>query len=296
MLLLLGFQRTCLIIAPIDLYLGDVIQFFSKNGVRSYSFDHFDSSLNPTDYTDELKQVDFVCVISPGLPTPNVWFGVGAAVALRKPLFVVANQDFVATAKMRSASFVGITDWNSEVVEPHLQAFLSTLSSKRVGKPKRKDSLTAHIDFKKERAELQAAAFQEERLESFVEHLFRKAGLSVTPAPFSDFGADMAVWSPGIKQHLGGPILVEVKRSSVLVDQQWGLQKLSELVGAGRGSAGIYLSASISKARANFGNTLEFKAGPILILTPLELVDLLENDRLVDSLRDQKRQYQGRGI
>jgi len=231
------------------------------------------------------------------VPPANLWFEVGLAIGLEKPIFVVAQQDFLLHSTYLHASFVSATEWKADVVEPHLEAFLKTLPVKRFPEARTKPRPSRRIDFADERkqAELLATKTEAESLENLVEKLFRKARLSVTTSPLEDFGADMAVWSPAIKRKFGEPILVEVKRSLALTDYQWGIERLSDLVKRGRGSAGVYVTLSTVKQDKALRSSIEQKRVPVLMVTIFELIDLLESDRFLDSVRETRNRIHGHG-
>ena len=236
--------RTCFIAAPIETDLTSVLRSLTAKGIQYRRADWFDFGVTPSSLKSAIRDCDFMCIFSPVTPPPNLWFELGIAIGLGKPIFIVASQDFLVTSTLRFVSFVSADQWKEEIVEPHLEAFLKTLPSRRFAESRKKRPLK-RLDFKRERREIENLD-QQTLLgsESFIADLFRKAGMSVTDAPLRDFGADMAVWSPAIKRRFGDPILVEVKRASAPADHQWGINRLSELVKAGRGSAGVYIAST----------------------------------------------------
>jgi hypothetical protein len=277
---------TCFIVVPLENDISAVVSSMSRRGVKCRNFNWFDLGISPPLLRDALTNSDFVCVISPAPPPPNLWFELGVAVGLRKPIFMVAEEDFLNVSGFRFVTFVKGREWNPDVVEPHLDAFLQTLppqhTARERGSRKRPDRLRRVFDA--ERRQLQALATRPDgRLVAvFVQSLFQKAQFNVTTAPLEDYGADMAVWSPEIRQKLGSPILVEIKASPLFHDHAWGIKRLSDLLVSGRGSVGVYV---IGDAAVNRAALVESRA-PVLVTTIAGLIDLLEGGQFIDAARD----------
>lgn len=288
--------RTCFVAAPIETDLSPVIASLIQRGIKCNQANWFDLRLTPASLKNAIRRSDFVCVFSPVAPPDNLWFEVGLVIGLGKPIFMVAPQDFLMHSALSSMSFVGASEWNSDVVEPHLDAFLRTLPRRRSTESRKKRRLSKPVDYSDEREQIESFVEKSEaELETFVENLFRKAGLNVTTAPLKDFGADMAVWSPSIKENFGDPILVEVKRLSALVDHSWGIERLSDLVKSGRASAAIYLTIAPIEQDPALGRATPDRI-PVLLLSVSELIDLLESNRFIESIRDARNRIHGNGI
>jgi hypothetical protein len=216
-----------------------------------------------------------------------MFFELGLAIGLGKRIFVVAGESPQMPADLRSISYVISDEWNPRVIEPHLDAFLSTLPSKRPPKESKKGTQVARTDFNVERRRL--ANFSpnttERELIIFVEELFRKASISVISSPIEDFGADFAILSPAIKRHFRNPILVEIKHSTQLSDPVFVLKRLNKLVESGRGSAALLLFLVSESKSAAIGVLSDSKTRqPVLILTVKELIDILEKGSLITEI------------
>jgi hypothetical protein len=288
--------RTCFIAAPIDIDIAPVVRSLMGKGVKCQRVDWFDSGISPTSLRTSIRHSDFVLVFSPKEASPNLWFEVGLAIGLGKPIFLVAQQNFLLLSAFRSKSYVRASEWKAEVIEPHLEAFLRTLPVKRLpGSKARRPA--SHIDLGVERrqARLLTEKSESRHFEALVENLFRKAGLTVTTAPLDDFGADMAVWSPKIQRWLGDPILVEVKTRSTLVDHRRSIEKLSDLIKERRGSAGVYVT--VLPIKRDEGSQVSALRGqvPILLLTMNELFDLIESNRFIEAITEVRNSALGHG-
>lgn len=121
--------------------------------------------------------------------------------------------------------------------------------------------------------------------ETFVAELFDRAGYAATRLPFEDYGVDVAVSSPKVRQDLGGPILVQVKsRFTPRASAETGGQ-LSRLIRSGRGSAGLLLTLGEDQIQE-----VVSEKPIILSMTAARFITLIEGDRLLESMvaaRDQ---------
>jgi hypothetical protein len=213
-------------------------------------------------------------------------FEVGLAVGLNKPTIIIAPLEVELPTDLRAITVIRTDRWYPKVLEPHLEAFLSTLPSKLRRKPKRKLAFKRQQDYRPEREQLRnlKAEWSGREFQEFVANLFRKAGFDVTTAPLSDFGADMAVWSPAIREQFGNPILVEVRQSRLApANLLWPAENLAKLVNAGRGSAAVYVS--LEPVPVDVPDESLLHSTPLLFVTVYELLDLLEANDFIDRIK-----------
>lgn len=224
-----------------------------------------------------IRECNFVCVYSPGEWTQSMLFEIGVAAGLGKRIFMVVGETPAVPADLRAMSYVVADQWNPNVIEPHLDAFLSTIPVRQSRRVSRKARTGPHLDFSHERRQLAklAGSLTPREMESFVERLFRKASINVTTSPIQDFGADFALLSPAIKRQFKNPILVQVKHGGLKSDLRFAVRKLVSLVENGRGSAAILLT-SVRLPESILAQTLALsRTTPILVTTIDNLIQIL---------------------
>jgi len=288
----------CFVTVAAATSISPVMKSLETRGIQLVWSDRFDWSTSLGPMKELIKESDFVCAFSPGVLSTNVIFEIGIAIGMGKPIFLVTGEGLSLPADLRSMSFIKANQWDDAILQPHLDAFLKTLPKKSRQTSQKKRSTQLRLDFSHERKQLDRFANERtpREFESFVEDLFRKAGMNVTTSPIEDYGADFAVVSPEIKRRFGNAILVEVKYGPLRPDMAFVVNKLAELVERGRGSTGLVvtfdaLSPRWSALRSNVPTDL-----PIYALSVNELIDRLESGALVDSIWAEKNRTLEHGV
>jgi len=269
--------QTCLLIAPAKVDVAAVTKSLLDRRlelvrVNSFMWD------TTGGLRSAIRECDFVCVYSPDEWTQSMLFEIGVAAGLGKRIFMVVSETPAVPADLRAMSYVVAERWNPSVIEPHLDAFLSTIPVRQSQRVLRKVSIRPRRDFSQERMQLAklVVSASPRELESFVEALFRKASMNVTASPIQDFGADFAIVSPAIKRQFKKPILVEVKHGGLQSDLNLAVRKLVNLIAKGRGSAALLVTSgripeSILASTSSISRTV-----PILVTTVDNLIQSLE--------------------
>jgi Restriction endonuclease len=283
--------RSCFITVPVDTDVAPVTRSLVSRGVECTRPDRFDWSTTLENITDLIREADFVCAYSPTTLPPNVMFEIGIAVGQGKPIFMVIGKNLPLPADLRSISFVSADRWIPDIIEPHLDAFLETLPKKNLqGLPVKKKP-KGRFNFSRERDRLAhiVGASSPREFELFVAGLFRKAGINVTPSPFEDFGADLALSSPEIKRKFGNPILVEIKHSRLSPDPSFIANRLARLIASGRGSAALLVTADPMPPVFEDFTSAAGKRVPIYSFSIQQLIDNLETGGFIDEIWDRQR-------
>lgn len=118
-------HQTCLLIAPAKVDVTAVTKSLLDRRlelvrVNSFMWDTT-GGLRST-----IRECDFVCVYSPDEWTQSMLFEIGVAAGLGKRIFMVVGESPAVPADLRAMSYVVADQWNPSVIEPHLDAFLST--------------------------------------------------------------------------------------------------------------------------------------------------------------------------
>jgi Restriction endonuclease len=278
--------RICFVAVPFDTDASPVMKSLVNRGIECRRRDRFEWSTTLETLTELISEADFVCVFSPSVLPPNLLLEIGVAIGMRKPIFMVVAEDLPLPADLRSISFVSADQWKTEIIEPHLDAFLETLPKKNPSHSPTTKSAVGRLDLSHEREQLSRIEGEASprEFESFVATLFRKAGINVTASPLEDFGADLALSSPAIKRRFGNPILVELKRSRIGSDLSFAADRLAELIASGRGSAALLVTLGSVPLESGAFTNVTGKRLPIYRLSLKELIDSLENGELIDRL------------
>lgn len=280
-------HQTCLLIAPAKVDVTAVTKSLLDRELETVRVNSFMWDTTGG-LRSAIRECDFVCVFSPNEWTQSMLFEIGVAAGLGKRIFMVVGETPGVPADLRAMSYVVADQWNPNVIEPHLDAFLSTIPVRQSRRVPRKTRTGPRLDFSHDRRQLTklAGSATPREMESFVEHLFRKASINVTTSPIQDFGADFALLSPAIKRQFKNPILVQVKHGGLKSDLRFAIRKLVGLVENGRGSAAILLT-SIRVPESILAPTLALsRTTPILVTTIDNLIQILERGTLIADILD----------
>jgi hypothetical protein len=275
----------CFLAAPVH---ADTSQITNSLLQRNIAFTRINTQVQDTAVLlrDTIQKCDFVCIFSPDAFSSNLIFEMGVAIGLGKRIFMVAAESAQVPVDLRAITYVIADRWTSNIIGPHLDAFLSTLPRKPAPKASKKTSSSPTLDFRKERRNLEEFGrnINPINVERFVETLFRKAGINVVPSPIEDFGADFAIVSPSISHRFRNPILVEIKKSARLSDVVFAVEKLVALIDKGRGSAALLVTLETLPKNTLTAALSGSRQVPVLILTVAELIATLERGSLIDDV------------
>jgi hypothetical protein len=280
-------HQTCLLIAPAKV---DVTAATKSLLDRRLELVRVNSLMWDTTggLRNTIRECDFVCVYSPDEWTQSTLFEIGVAAGLGKRIFMVVGETPAVPADLRAMSYVVADRWNPSVIEPHLDAFLSTIPVRQSQRVLRKVPIRPRRDFSHERMQLAklVVSASPRELESFVEALFRKASMNVTASPIQDFGADFAIVSPAIKRQFKNPILVEVKHGGLQSDLNFAVRKLVNLIAKGRGSAALLVTSGHVPESILASTSAISRTVPILVMTVDNLIQSLERGTLIADIVD----------
>lgn len=251
------------------------------------------SSVFAVEVKAEIAAADFVCIFAPEpAPPANLWFEIGLAIGMAKPIFIVAAQQFVPAFPGTPQSFVRALRWSSEIIEPHLDAFLQTLPKRSLPptSESRRKPPSRRLAAEREELRLLPAKNAGSQLEDLIISAFRKARFTVQRTALQQFGADLVVTSPAVLRELNGPIFVEIRSSIFNPRDELRVEKLVEVVRNGLGAAGIYVAgAQIDRSLAALKSVGRLGV-TVLLLSAEELLDLLDFGSLIEKLKDVRTQ------
>jgi hypothetical protein len=226
--------KNCFISAPVQADTSNLRHALESRGIRwrdAVTAESSDSILRTI--SDAITKADFVCVVLPsGGTSPNLYFEMGLATGLKKPLLIFAGDEagIPILSPSVTCSKAGIE--NTKTVNFYLDAFLkhggaggNTTGRRNIGpaKAKKTDVRWAHDDLKASRS--LPPAGRGDALEKIVARLFEQTGAVVSRRHSKTEGADMAVWIDELESTIGNPLIVEVKAGSLRRDRLLALEK-----------------------------------------------------------------------
>jgi len=212
------------------------------------------ASAVPETVLAEIQAADAViAVISE--ETSNVFFEIGMAVGLRKPVLALLSPGITVPAFGSSFNYLTTDLADSEVLRLAVKRFLHKPRErhKKRRKKRRKKQLIRKSDSQIPGTPVHAIIEQLSvlrqsgdgyALERTVAELLRAAGVSTVEQykGAADRGVDFAVWSDELRSSLGSPILIEVKSSKLdEMSFQIAYSRLAKLVQESGSAAGLFL-------------------------------------------------------
>ena len=190
-----------------------------------------------------LQAVDFVCALDDGGPaTPSVFFELGAAHILRKPILLFTTGYSQLLSGLHGIYVIKAKPDDLSSVSPEIDRFLrnakplpplNAAPAKNIQKP--------NLSWARE----ELAALRDERpadrglrFERLVAEVFRRAGSEIVGAELPERrNADVLVWLDDVSYEIGGPLIVECKyfggrSGSALTNARRAVEQLDKIVAA----------------------------------------------------------------
>lgn len=306
-------KLTCFITAPVGVDTSMLRTVLEQRNVKWVDA----TSAKPkwsilTTIESAIQNSNFVCAVIPhGVKTSNVYFQLGIATGLRKPVLLFTEPGVDITAELASFEYVRAAFDDAHAIDFNLGAFLDHLPPSpkaRIMKPPMDTSRRTvehkplrtevyyerrHPEFKELNVEWARRSISEieqmphtqagPEFETLVARLFREAGAIVRQQPSeAERGVDMALWLDEARSSLQNPLMVEVK--------------LGRLTESSINEAEEALRTGMAKARAEVGLLVYLnREGKVFVKVraywPLvfrldirELIDVLGNGKLVKTL------------
>lgn len=169
--------------------------------------------------SDALRSVDFVCaVLGAGESNANVFFELGVAAGLGRPIFVISSASLLPVS-LQAFPVVRAKPDDLEAIAFHLRAFLPNVGrgpqSAEQG-PSKVRTRPAPVGLGDLLRQTATPDLSESRLESLVLEAFKRARVEVISHPtYSEGGRrhepDMVAWFPDAPADIGSPLLVEIR-------------------------------------------------------------------------------------
>jgi hypothetical protein len=179
-----------------------------------------------------MRSASFVCAVLPAKQSANIFFEIGLALGLGRPVFTIAEESADIPVPIERLPYVKASLADIDSIRFHLEAFLASL-------PKRSRRITAAAapvvsspqrSYGGEAVPIDSKNISRLGLESEreVADLLGSVSTQVTlGAPVGErFEADMLIWLRDLDIGQGGPVLVEIKLGA---KEQWPTRALRQI-------------------------------------------------------------------
>jgi hypothetical protein len=213
---------------------GSVRELLREMGVHPYDAFDFEAGARIDDLIRSRIQASDLVIGMLDRPSPNVWYELGLARGLGKPVLLLSQPDVDIPIELQGDIRLRSSKFDDDVVRMAIRRFVeNALSSKQAhasrsskrkttsaGPPQRGDVAAvrrADRSLHHEEAARIAREFGESRSQltgpraaDLAAEMFRISGVTAVSGS-ADEGADFAVWSEGLTYSIGNPILVDIK-------------------------------------------------------------------------------------
>jgi hypothetical protein len=202
-----------------DLYILKLKKFLENRGIEvsdAYSFSLRDYKL-PERNEFRIKRSNFlIAVVSLKKPNPNVFYELGIARAMCKPIFLIIRDEGTLPTSISEMTYIKAPPDNLETIFYGLDKFLSVVIGryvqKKTGTPEQNIPLEVispvHVEESEQEPVLPKNGM--ELLEA-LKNLFEKQGIVYFVEKSSESRSDMSLWIDSLESTIGNPILVELK-------------------------------------------------------------------------------------
>lgn len=215
----------CLVTAPAQLQLGELIDHLNSQGWHAYAFT--DVAPLGGKLTDAIQQAidsaDVVLALFPkDLPSLSVAFEVGMAVALAKPVVVVVPSGAISMVGLEAALVVQADLDNYEAISYSLSRIAGRTRSPSPSRsvvaldhplgPSGPELLARAMRIVESETERNPVDLERDVVELLIQAI-EGSGAAAVVAAGKDRGYDIGVWSDDLDALGGNPLLVEVKKT-----------------------------------------------------------------------------------
>lgn len=201
----------------------NIIEIIELLNEKSIAFTHtlLDIDINPMDSIENaIKESDFVIFMFNQTTNTNQFYELGLAKGLQKPIFIIVEDNSLLPFCAERFMYVKANTDNIEAISYNLDLFLNNATKKRnIRKYQGNKIKTNKNDILPDLNTLVSNIYKENLSEKYIIETIEKI-LScyeditvVSQNRNLDKGADFALWIDEVENTLGGPILIEVKKS-----------------------------------------------------------------------------------
>lgn len=163
-----------------------------------------------------IKESDLFIAVIPKDYSPNVFFEMGLAHALRKRILLIVSPELKEVpSDMTSKMYLRSSPYNREAIAFALNQLLARKELKTFRPKKYHDQghpIGDLADAYLEKLQEKGGYIKGRKLEELVVEILRESGVStVTQSTQRDAGIDLAVWSDDLQTIVGNPLLIDVK-------------------------------------------------------------------------------------
>lgn len=282
------------IAAPANQGLESLKEELSKRNITPFTAYDIQSAIVSLSGNIEqaIKEADLIIAVVPENASPNVFFEVGLAYALKKPFLLLVSPKYGRLPSDLAGSFYLRADPdNKEALGFALDQFLSRVE-KRVSRPRKPSQVGKPLGSGADKflsiIESRGNQLTGRELESLVADLLREAGVeAVSESPQPNVGADIAVWSDALESLVGNPLLIEVK-SKIQSKQQ--LIAALEQVERYREKSGARLALLVVNTLMASVLSAVPLVGGVLAVTLPDLIQRLRVKPFADAIRELRNQ------
>lgn len=293
-----GTQLRAFISSPAGKSINTLKDELAKRNVQSFtSYDLPASSASIATHVEQsIKQADMMIAVVPENASHNIFFELGMAHAMKKPLLILVSPKFgPLPSDISETLYFRIDPDNRSALSFALDQCLQRLErrSPRSRKEKKEEEIPIGTDINRFLSEIRNKNLSERDLEKFVAEVFRTAGAeAVIESQHKDEGADIAIWSDALQTIAGNPVLVEVKNK---IRSREELTKAINEVEHYRQKSGSKLALLVINAARLALDPVPFVGGVLTILLS-DLIESLRTKTLAETIRELRNENAHLGV
>lgn len=280
-------QLQAFIAAPADQSLKTLKDELIRRNVHAYTaYDLPAATTSIANSVEQaIKKADFMVAVVPAHASPNLFFELGMAHAMKKPLLVLVPPTFgILPSDIAGMLYLRIDPGNKSALSFALDQYLTHLESPSTRrKRKKKEETPLGEESNRFLAAIQSGNLTGSELECVVAEVLRAAGAEVViESRHGDNGVDIAIWSDAIQSIAGNPVLVEVKKS---IRSHHDLQQALEQVEQYRRNSGSKLGLLVVEATKADFSSIPIGSGVLAVILS-DLLSKLRTKTLAETIRE----------
>ena len=213
---------TCFISAAADANIQSIKTILEERGIKC--FDTKDvpwvsSGTLSSLFKDEIEKSDFVIgVLSLKFLNPNVVFEIGYAEGVKKPIFLIIEDEGLIPTDIKDMMYVRTSAINFDKIQFALDEFLSRYKYKKRQISLKKDVIRRSKNLENYIIDIENSMIQQYRgisIENIFSSIFLEDKLILIKDSSIDRDVDLAIWIDELEASFSNPILVEFKQTNL---------------------------------------------------------------------------------
>ena len=284
-------KPTAFISAPFTVDTSPLVRAVEKRGLEAIRLNELGAGLSISDLLRQsMGRADYVIAVVGESPNANVWYELGMACGMGKPVLLLASHHGAFPFAASGLSYLKAEPDNQKAIEFGLDQLLSAPKARAAPQPsgdRETHPIGASADRLLETLKVfrESGAVRESQIIDIIYEAIKEGGVSTLSRESAGEGrriADLAVWSGDFEPWIGNPLVIEVKKALTgSNDLEKAIKQVSAVLDETRSPHGLLLYLA-AKSAVLYGASYDPR---VMVMSVEDFIGGLRDAGLGDLLR-----------